>query len=368
MCGLAGYRTLSRTDISFDESLLTRLHTSIEHRGPDGHGIWTSHDRQLALVHRRLKIIDLSHAGAQPMMDAEQSVVLVFNGEIYNYPELRALLQEDGYQFSSNTDTEVIIYAYKKWGMACLDYFDGMFAFALFDVHTNELYLVRDRMGIKPLYFSLQSHVLSFASEIKSLWQLPWIEKQIKPEALSYYLSYLATPAPMTLYEGVYKLPPGFYLKSDAQGNITFHQWYDLAQKMIISPNQNMHDESYYVERIRTLFDNAVKKRMRADVPVGIFLSGGIDSSLNLAHMTRYTQQLKTFNVSFDDGPELQERAWARMVAQKFGAEHHELIISEKDAFDSFQKLRTIKMNHLEIQCVCRCIMLRAMQKKLVLP
>lgn len=339
MCGLAGYHTLSRSDIPFDKELLNRLHASIAHRGPDGHGIWTSDNRQLALVHRRLKIIDVSNAGAQPMMDAHKSVVIVFNGEIYNYLELRALLQQDGYIFSSQTDTEVILYAYKKWGIACLDYLDGMFAFALFDIHTNELYLVRDRIGIKPLYFSLQSQVLSFASEIKALWELPWIEKQIKHEALSYYLSYLATPAPMTLYEGIYKLPAGFYLKCDAQRTVTFHQWYDQTQTRIIAADTPVHDETYYIDHIRTLFDNAVKKRMRADVPVGIFLSGGIDSSLNLAHMARYTQQLKTFNVSFDDGPELQERAWARMVAHKFGAEHHELIISEKEAFDSFQKI-----------------------------
>jgi len=337
MCGLAGYRTLSRTDIPFDDILLNRLHESIAHRGPDGYGIWTSHDHQLALVHRRLKIIDVSQAGAQPMMDAQKSVVIIFNGEIYNYLELRALLQQDGYIFSSQTDTEVILYAYKKWGIDCLNYLDGMFAFALFDILTNELYLVRDRIGIKPLYISLQSQILSFASEIKALWQLPWIEKQIKHEALSYYLSYLATPAPMTLYEGIYKLPAGFYLKCDAQRTITFHQWYDPVQACIT--NQPIHDEEYYIDNIRTLFDNAVKKRMRADVPVGIFLSGGIDSSLNLAHMARYNQQLKTFNVSFDDGPELQERAWARMVADKFGAEHHELIISEKEAFDSFQKI-----------------------------
>jgi len=280
----------------------------------------------------------LSQAGAQPMMDEKKSVVIVFNGEIYNYLELRALLQQDGYLFSSHTDTEVILYAYKKWGIACLDYLDGMFAFALFDIHTQELYLVRDRIGIKPLYFSMQSQVLSFASEIKALWELPWIEKQIKQEALSYYLSYLATPAPMTLYEGVYKLPAGFYLKCAAQRNVTFHQWYDPARAIISSPPYT-YDEAYYIDGIRTLFDNAVKKRMRADVPVGVFLSGGIDSSLNLAHMARYTQQLKTFNVSFDDGPELEERAWARMVAQKFGAEHHELIISEKEAFESFQKV-----------------------------
>lgn len=339
MCGLAGYRTLSRTDIPFDEALLNRLHGSIAHRGPDGHGIWISDNRQLALVHRRLKIIDVSEAGAQPMMDADKSVVIIFNGEIYNYLELRTLLQQDGYVFSSQTDTEVILYAYKKWGIACLNYLDGMFAFALFDLHTNELYLVRDRIGIKPLYFSMQAQILSFASEIKALWQLPWIEKRIKQEGLSYYLSYLATPAPLTLYEDIYKLPAGFYLKCDAQRTVTFHQWYDSAQTIVATHNQPTYDEAYYIEQIRTLFDNAVKKRMRADVPVGIFLSGGIDSSLNLAHMARYSQQLKTFNVSFDDGPELQERAWARMVAHKFGAEHHELIISEKEAFDSFQKI-----------------------------
>ena len=336
MCGLAGYCALKSSEFKTDPALLDALQKTLTHRGPDGSGTWYCDKQKIALIHRRLNIIDLSDAGAQPMMDADKSVIISFNGEIYNYKELRAELKALGYQFRSNTDTEVVIYAYKAWGIKkCLQKCDGMFAFALCDTKKDELYLVRDRIGIKPLYFSLQGGMLSFASEIKALWVLPWMRKELKHTALYHYLTYLVTPAPMTLFEGVYKLPPAFYMRVDKKRTITFHEWYNP----IVTPAKIYDDEALCIEKIYTLLDTSIKKRMMADVPVGVFLSGGIYSSLNVALMAQYTDKLETFNVSFVDGPEYEERNWARKVAKKFNTEHHELIISEREAFTFFQKM-----------------------------
>ncbi len=339
MCGLAGYCSITNKQFIADPSLLRSLHTSIAHRGPDGFGSWVDTKRQIALVHRRLSIIDVSDAGAQPMTDVQKSVVVVFNGEIYNYQRLRAELEGLGYQFQSRSDTEVILYAYKQWGIDCIKRLDGMFAIALFDVEKNELFLVRDRIGIKPLYFSLQGGMLSFASEIKALWQLPWLAKRIKPQALHHYLSYLATPAPMTLYEGVYKLPAGCYAYVDAKRTMTFTHWYDPVIDAPVYAQKDLTSPEFCVKTIRSLLRASVKKRMMSDVPIGLFLSGGVDSSLNVALMSEFTDQIKTFNVSFSDGPEYEERAWARKVAKQFGTEHYELIIAEKEAFNFFQKM-----------------------------
>ena len=339
MCGIAGYINLNNKHFSIDWRLLQQVGAVLAHRGPDGAGVWACEQRQISLVHRRLSIVDLTDAGKQPMTDADDTVVITFNGEIYNYLALKAELEGCGYRFKSKTDTEVILYAYKQWGIDCLHRLDGMFAFALFDKRRNELYLVRDRVGIKPLYFSLQAGILSFASEIKALWQLPWVEKKIKPDAVSHYLTYLATPAPMTLYDGIYKLPAGFYIKVDKQRAVTFREWYDPVAKAGKEKFRDFEDESFCIEGIRSLLKESVTKRMMADVPVGVFLSGGVDSSLNVALMAEYTDKLNTFNVSFADGPELEERAWARKVANHFGAEHHELIITEKEAFDFFDKM-----------------------------
>ncbi len=339
MCGLAGYRRLSKEGESLDESLLHGFHASLTHRGPDGYGIWTCPQEQLALIHRRLSIIDLSSAGQQPMMDQEQHIVLVFNGEIYNYQQLRMQLCDLGHTFTSATDTEVVIAAYKQWGITGIQQFDGMFAFALFDRRTQDLYLVRDRFGIKPLYFSLQNHYLSFASEIKALWQLPWMRKEHNYQAAFHYLTYLATPAPLTLYEGVYKLPAGFYLHCDGKQEVKISRWYDLA--LVTDQEQHKHySPQEHIDTVRKLLRASIKKHMRADVPVGVFLSGGLDSSLTVALMAEHTDNITTFNVSFDDGPELQERAWARLVSRHFNTYHHELIVSESDAFNVFEQLR----------------------------
>ncbi len=341
MCGFAGYR-LAQPGFQCDNALLELLSQTISHRGPDDAGTWVSQDHTIALVARRLSIIDISSAGAQPMMDAQQKIVLVFNGEIYNYRELRAQLQEYGHQFKSHTDTEVVVYAYKQWGIACLEKLDGMFAFSLYDRETEKMYLVRDRMGIKPLYFSTQGNAISFASEIKALWHLPWMKKNISLRSVSHYLTHLAAPAPSTLFQEVYKLPAGFYACVGRDGSIQFTEWYDVLQK----PTEDRdYDEWEYQRRtfcsskIRTLLRNAVHKRLIADVPVGALLSGGLDSSLIVAFMAEQHTNLKTFNVSFADDPNGDERAWARKVAKRFGTDHHELILSEQEAFGFFQKM-----------------------------
>jgi asparagine synthase (glutamine-hydrolysing) len=338
MCGLAGYINLKQSLFSVDEPLLCAMRERLTHRGPNGFRTWINQERQIGLVHSRLSIVDLSDAGFQPMFDTDRQIAVCCNGEIYNHRALRAELELFGHRFSSHSDTEVIVYAYKQWGIACLDRFEGMFAIVIVDMRTDELYLVRDRMGVKPLYFSTHGGILSFASEIKALWVLPWMQQSINTTALSHYLTFLVTPAPMTLYKGVYKLPAAFYLKVAADRSLSFHEWYSPIKKSEYTREQ-LNDEQFCVERIRALLRESVQKRLMSDVPFGVFLSGGIDSSLNVALMSEYTDRVKTFNVSFSDGPEYAEVEWARKVARHFNTEHHEVVISEKEAFDFFNKM-----------------------------
>ncbi len=336
MCGFAGYKAFHDKDI--DPSLLHELSEVLTHRGPDDEGIWHAREDNSALVSRRLSIIDTSSAGAQPMSDPQKSVVMVYNGEIYNYRQLRTTLEEKGYRFRSGSDTEVFLYAFKEWGIHCLHRLDGMFAGAIFDHATKKIYLFRDRMGIKPLYFSLQGTTISFASEIKALWKMPWIARRISIRSVSHYLTYLATPAPMTLFEGIYKLPAGFYTTIEHDGTYTFTKWYDPIEALDYKQGADYQKKSFCIDRVRTLLDAAVQKRLIADVPVGALLSGGLDSSLIVALMARHTSAIETFTVSFEHDP-LQERTWARKVAKKFGTNHHELILTEQDAVSFFQKM-----------------------------
>ena len=335
MCGFAGYSFFHEAKV-FDPALLERISKRLFHRGPDSSGVWSSPDKKVALVARRLIIQDLSSAGDQPMVSSDQSIVIAFNGEIYNYQELRKQLVDHGFKFRSTSDTEVVLNAYKLWGIDCLKLLDGMFACVIFDRKKEELFLIRDRVGIKPLYFSLQGNALSFASEIKALWELPWIVKRFSNTALYHYLTYLAVPAPLTIFEEVYKLPAGFYAKIDASREISFTKWYDYELKdETVMP---IHKKSYCMATILDLLRQSVHKRMQADVPVGALLSGGLDSSLLVALMSEQQKNIKTFNISFEDD-EQNERTWARKVAKKFGTLHHELILSEQEAFSFFEKM-----------------------------
>lgn len=339
MCGIAGYYNLSNSQFTIDESLLEAMQNSMQHRGPDGYRVWTSYEQQCALVHRRLSIVDLSAAGFQPMHDKEQTVVVCCNGEIYNHQALKKELESYGHIYSSNSDSETVLHAYKQWGISFLDRLEGMFAIVIVDRRRNELYLVRDRMGVKPLYFSMQQGIVSFASEIKALWHLPWLDKRLHREALFHYLTYMVTPAPMTLYEGVYKLPSSFYMKVDAHRSVSFHEWYFPLRPKVYYTQKELQSEQFCIEEIRSLLRASVKKRMIADVPVGVFLSGGIDSSLNTALMAELSDQVKTFTVSFKDGPEYSEVEWARKVSQRFMTDHHEVEIDERDAFNFFTSM-----------------------------
>lgn len=341
MCGFAGYMNLKSKSFVIDQSVLHAMQEAIAHRGPDGFRIWSDAAHEIALVHRRLSIIDLSDAGSQPMTDQDNQIMLCVNGEIYNYRELRKELERYGHAFNSNSDSEVIIHGYKQWGIdALLERLDGMFAFSLYDMRTRELYLVRDRIGVKPIYFSVQQDIISFASEIKALWTLPWTEKKIRPDAAYHYLTYLATPAPMTMFEGVYKIPAGFYVRIDARKEMHVKRWYNLAQRVALrAPELAQRDEAYHVDEVRRLLRGSIERRMMSDVPFGVFLSGGVDSSLNVALMAEYTEQVNTFTVAFSDGPEYDELPWARKIADQFNTKHHELVINESDAFNFFQKM-----------------------------
>jgi asparagine synthase (glutamine-hydrolysing) len=351
MCGLAGYIGKGNTFLD-DAQLLKKMHAEIAHRGPDGHGAWSSKKHRTALVHRRLSIIDLSDDGLQPMQDKDGTVIISFNGEIYNYQQLRKELQTLGHRFYTNTDTEVFLLAFKQWGIACLEKLDGMFAAALGNLKTDEWYLVRDRIGIKPLYLSQKGDYFSFASEIKSLWHLPWLEKKVSTRGFYHYLTFMVAPAPWTLFKGIYKLPAGHYAKITADRNISFHQWYNPLVPKTVYSQQELNDEQFCIDQIRDLLRGSIKKRMMSDVPFGVFLSGGIDSSLNVALMAEFTSQVKTFNVSFSDGPEYSEVKWARKVAAEFGTDHHEITISEKEAFQFYEKM-VYHQDEPIADCVC---------------
>lgn len=352
MCGLGGYIHLSERSLIVDRSLLERMQQQLAHRGPNGYRIWIDEHHGAGFFHRRLSIMDLSDAGFQPMMDKEESVVVMCNGEIYNHPELRKELETRGYQYVSNSDTETIIHAYKEWGIDAIKKLNGMFSIVIFDKRNNEFFLIRDRLGIKPLYFSLQGNILSFASEIKALWPLPWIEKELNAQAMYHYLTYLITPAPMTLYKEIYKLPASYYLKIDAQKNYSFHEWYCPLTSEIIYDKKALENEQFCSTTLQKMLRDSVKQQMMSDVPYGVFLSGGIDSSLNVALMSEFTPQVKTFNVSFDDGPEYSETDWARKIARRFKTDHHEIIISEKEAFEFFEKM-VFHQDEPLADCVC---------------
>ncbi|MCK4265291.1 asparagine synthase (glutamine-hydrolyzing) [Candidatus Babeliales bacterium] len=338
MCGIAGYISTISTSSKIDEKLLYNMQKALVHRGPDDGGIWKSDFFGIGLAHKRLSIVDLSIMGRQPMSDRNENITVSFNGEIYNHRELRKELEALGYKYFSNTDTETLIYAYKEWGIDFIHKLDGMFAISLFDKENNELYLIRDRIGVKPLYFSTQGGFLSFASEIKALWELPWIYKDINNLAVYHYLTFLVSPAPMTLYKGIYKLPAGFYLKVGSDRKLTFSEWYNPL-KVEVSDSHKLNDKFYCIDVVREILRDSIKKRMMSDVPFGVFLSGGIDSSLNVALMSEFTTKVKTFNVVFEDGLEYDERKWAKKVSDRFGTEHHEIVVTEKEAFEFYEKM-----------------------------
>jgi asparagine synthase (glutamine-hydrolysing) len=337
MCGIVGALTFSAASSSIiSNDYIARMRDAMRHRGPDGAGIWLSPDRRIAFGHRRLSIIDLSQLASQPMANEDGQIQVVFNGEIYNHAQIRReLLEIGGHTWTTDhSDTEVIVHAYEQWGIDCVHRFRGMFAIAIWDGRTRELWLVRDRIGIKPLYYSVHHGRLVFASEIKALLEDPEQERQINEEALFDYLSFLTTPASATLFSGIRKLGSGTWLRVRENGSIEEKKYWDTLDH--VDPLIGVSEDEI-ARRVLAELRTAVELRKTSDVPVGVFLSGGIDSSTNAALFSESeSQPVNTFSIGYD--AEYQsyrnELRYARKVAERFRARHHERLLSIDDLIE----------------------------------
>lgn len=324
MCGIAGFvsKTQHRETVAA-KVVLDRMCRVIAHRGPDDQGMMV--DDRAALGMRRLSVIDLA-GGHQPMSGCAGAATIVFNGEIYNYRDLQRELESRGHQFKTNSDTETIVHAYEEYGAACVEHLRGMFAFAIWDTRARELFIARDRVGKKPLYYSVTaSGTLIFGSELKSLREHPEFRGDINLEALDAYLTFGYVPDPLTIFSDVHKLPPGHHLKFK-DGRVHVEQYWDFPYE---HPQQNpARSEDECLEELRDLLDEAVRLRMEADVPLGAFLSGGVDSSTVVGLMARHaTQAVKTFSIGFHEDS-YNELKYARIAAERFGTDHHEFVVT----------------------------------------
>jgi asparagine synthase (glutamine-hydrolysing) len=320
MCGIAGQVRSDGAPVS--ESLIARMCAAQEHRGPDSRGIHVSGPVGLGI--QRLRIIDLD-TGDQPIFNEDGSVAVVLNGEIYNYAELRRELSRAGHTLTTKGDTEVIAHLYEEYGTACLSRLKGMFAFALWDSGRRRLFMARDRVGKKPLFYSFRGGVLSFASELQALLQDSEIPPQINPEAIDAYLTYGYVPAPLSAFRGVKKLPPAHLLVFQ-EGSLSIERYWRLDYSL----KRPVVDVGELHEQIRAQLRTAVARRLVADVPVGAFLSGGIDSSAVVATMAELSPEpVKTFSIGFADDT-VNELPRARLVAERFSTDHHELLVEPK--------------------------------------
>ena len=323
MCGIAGILSLSPTKDASAERL-ERMLASIFHRGPDEAGRLV--DRELAMGMRRLSIIDLAD-GQQPIFNESGRYAVVFNGEIYNYRELRNDLIGRGHTLKTHSDTEVIVHLYEECGAACLEHLRGMFSFAIWDNVRRELFVARDRMGIKPLYYTECDGDFVFGSEIKALLEHPSLKPSMDLESLSLYLSLKYVPAPRTLFAGIHSLPPGHFLRV-SKGRIEIQRYWDIS---FLKPDRVLSEQDY-ADQLLELLRESTRLHLRSDVPFGAFLSGGVDSSTIVALMSEELRSpVKTFSVGFGGEGIQDELPYAQQVADKFGCEHHTLKITSDD-------------------------------------
>jgi asparagine synthase (glutamine-hydrolysing) len=327
MCGIFGiYNYKSKSPVIEDS--IHQACKMMEYRGPDAGGIYVR--GELGLGHRRLSIIDNSERSVQPMKSKDGSIVLSYNGEIYNYIEIRDELISEGYTFSTTSDTEVLLVAYKHYGIHCLEKFNGMFAFSIWDEKEKQLFLARDRVGIKPLYYTFTDHGVVFGSEIKLLLQSIRHKPTVNRSMIDSYMSVGYVPTEQTLFSNIFKLLPGHYL-TIKNSNTCIKRYWGL--------NFNKSEDKgakYYINKSRDLFEDAIKLQLRSDVPLGVFLSGGIDSSAVVAMMHKLgVSNIKTFSVAWDFGKQFDETMYARQVSKMFKTEHHEHFMSARN-FEEF--------------------------------
>lgn len=316
MCGIVGANIP-------DKVLIRKMMHLIEHRGPDQKGVYS--DGTATLGHQRLSIIDLSERGRQPMSTPDGNYWIVFNGEIYNYKEIRNRLEGLGHRFASNTDTEVIVHAYQEYGAECVHQFNGDFAFCIYDKNKKQLFLARDRLGIKPLYYYFDGNNFLFASEYKAFLALPF-KKSINRLALSHYLTLRYNYGRETLLDNVFRVLPGEWVVFDLKEmQLSHHHYWEVS----FSPGKTVNgSEQYFVRHVRDLLQDSVTKRLMSDVPLGVYLSGGIDSGSIVAMMHRAgVRDIKTFSVGFGYGEETDELRFSRAVSERFSTDHHEFIV-----------------------------------------
>ncbi|MDE1462213.1 N-acetylglutaminylglutamine amidotransferase [Spartinivicinus poritis] len=334
MCGICGEFRFDQTSPSI--KTLQQMNARQTSRGPDHSGLFIQDN--IGLGHTRLKIMDLSAASAQPMHDYQLGLTLVFNGAIYNYPEIRQQLEQLGYQFYSSGDTEVVLKAFHAWGPDCLQRFNGMFAFVIWLRDQNKLFMARDRLGIKPLYYSLQPNACLFASTLPALLTVPTISKQLNPKALHFYMHFHSVvPAPDTVFSHIHKLEPGHYQWLDGDGQLTKHQYWQLnyaSTSKPINTDTLAEWQSQLTEQLLT----AVKRRNVAAVDVGVLLSGGVDSSLLVGLLTEVkSTPIQTFSIGFDtvDDEAGDEFKYSDLIAEQFATDHHKLFVSPTQLMDN---------------------------------
>lgn len=336
MCGIYGYVTSGGT---VDAGILQAMGDCLKHRGPDDSGevVRNVGRFSVGLGHKRLSIIDLSIGGRQPIANEDETIWITFNGEIYNFKELRDELKKKGHRFKSRTDSEVVVHLYEELGTACLNRLNGMFAFALWDERKKTLFLARDRMGKKPLHYCLRKNQLIFASEIKALLRHPAVDRRLSFKSLDKYLSYEYIPAPESIFSSVKKLEPGHYLLYRNDEAVSAQYWDIPLEDYPIADST----EAQYTEELRELLDQAVRRRLVADVPVGLFVSGGLDSGLVAALASRARGQLECFSVGFDERS-FDESRYAVEVAQSLGLKHHLRTFHDHDMLRMVEKLPEI--------------------------
>ena len=333
MCGITGFLlNETRTDRDALSRTLGKMTAVLHHRGPDDRGAWT--DGLCGLGHARLSIIDLSPTGRQPMNDSEGRVHVVFNGEIYNFRELRDQLERRGHSFRSRSDTEVIIEGYRAWGIEVVRRLRGMFAIALWDAKERRLFLIRDRVGKKPLVYCRRNGTVLFGSEFKALLCWPGVPRRPNMHAIHDYLTFQYVPAPHSAFEGIERVPPAHYLEVQPGGAVRLHRYWSLPppESAVPRPEEELREE--FIDHLRT----AVRYRMIADVPIGAFLSGGVDSSAVVAMMAQQSSTpVKTFSIGFEEEG-FDERAYARIVSRRYATDHHEYVV-KPDILDLLPKL-----------------------------